>query len=162
MKSSLLRLALIAAVVTGFVACKKSDPHASHDHSAHKHEHVAPHGGTAVVLGDELYHLELVLDATKGLLQVYVLDGELEKFVRITDPAIELTATAGGLTHTLVLKPSTNDATGETVGDTSLYEAQAEWLKTTPVFDAVVKLVSIRGKEFQDVKFNFPKGNEAH
>ena len=162
MKSSLLRLILLAVVAAGFVACKKSDPHAGHDHSAHKHEHVAPHGGTAVVLGDELYHLELVRDAAKGALQVYVLDGELEKFVRITAPSIELTATAAGQTHALVLKPSPNDATGETVGDTSLYEAQAEWLKTTSEFEGVVKSISIRGKQFSDVKFNFPKGNEAH
>lgn len=45
-------------------------------------------------------------------------------------------------------------------GDTSLFETQADWLKTATNFDAVVKLVDVKGKAFKDVKFNFPKGNE--
>ncbi len=37
---------------------------------------------------------------------------------------------------------------------------QADWVKTATNFDAVVKLVDVKGKQFKDVKFNFPKGNE--
>ena len=47
-----------------------------------------PHGGTPVVLGNEAYHLELVVDAASGTLQVYVLDGEMENFVRVSAPSI--------------------------------------------------------------------------
>ena len=45
-------------------------------------------------------------------------------------------------------------------GDTALFEAQADWLKTTGNFDATLKSLPIRGTTFTDVKFNFPKGND--
>ncbi|HEY5079995.1 MAG TPA: hypothetical protein VII43_09110, partial [Opitutaceae bacterium] len=119
------------------------------------------HGGTPVVLGDEVYHLELVLDAASGVLQAYVLDGELENFVRCAAPSIEIDATVGGSPRTLTLEAVANSATGETVGDTSLFQAQADWLKSAKDFDGVVKSVSIRGTAFAAVRFNFPKGNDA-
>ncbi len=45
-------------------------------------------------------------------------------------------------------------------GDTSLFEAQAGWLKSTKVFDAVLKTLNVRGTVFSGVKLNFPKGND--
>ena len=42
---------------------------------AHKHEHIPPHHGTPVVLGNEEYHVELVLDAPAGKRQELVMDG---------------------------------------------------------------------------------------
>ena len=52
-------------------------------------------------------------------------------------------------------------ATGETVGDTALFETQADWLKTVKDFDGTLKkTITIRGTTFADVKFNFPKGND--
>jgi hypothetical protein len=53
-----------------------------------------------------------------------------------------------------------NPATGETVGDTSLFEGQADWLKTAREFDATLKTITVRGTTFAEVKFNFPKGND--
>jgi hypothetical protein len=126
----------------------------------HKHEHHPPHGGTPVVLGDEVYHVELVLDAVTGRLQAYVFDGELENFIRSTVPSFEIAATTNGSSRTLVLQAVANPATGETVGDTSLFEAQADWLKATAEFDGILKSITIRGTTFADVKFNFPKGND--
>src|SRR5688500_557791 len=35
-------------------------------HSGHGHHHTPPHGGTPVILGNEDYHLEFVLDASNG------------------------------------------------------------------------------------------------
>jgi hypothetical protein len=127
----------------------------------HKHVHHPPHGGTPVVLGDEVYHLELVLDSQNGVLQAYVFDGELENFIRSAVPSIEIDATVDGLPKTLLLMAVPNPATGETVGDTSLFQAQADWLKATRDFDGVIKSVTIRGTTFTDVKFNFPKGNDT-
>ena len=151
------------ALALSLSACK--DKHNVRDHdkkeTAHKHEHTPPHGGAPVVLGEEEFHLEFVRNAAAGKLQLYVLDGHLDKFVRIAVPAIEVTATIGGVLQTLTFKPIANPATGERAGDTSLFEAQADWLKTATNFDAVVKLVDVKGKAFKDVKFNFPKGNEA-
>ena len=57
-------------------------------------------------------------------------------------------------------KPSANTATGEKVGDTSQFEAQADWLKTTDTFDGVIKELTVRTKTYKDVKFNFPKGSD--
>jgi len=160
-------LAPFLALALSMAACK--DKHAGHDHaksgdgkkaSAHQHEHTPPHGGTPVVLGEEEFHLEFVRDAAAGKLQLYVLDGHMDKFVRIAAPAIEVTASLAGAPQTLSFQPVPNPATGEKVGDTSLFETQADWLKTATNFDAVVKLVDVKGKAFKDVKFNFPKGNE--
>ncbi len=57
-----------------------------------KHEHKPPHGGTPVVLGDEEYHVELLLDNQAGKLQAFVFDGELENFVRIAASSLDITA----------------------------------------------------------------------
>lgn len=161
---SLRPLAFAAVLLSSLAACSKSDPHAGHNHGpsaeAHKHEHKAPHGGTAVVLGNETYHLEIVRDAEAGKLTVYVLDGEMENFIRIAAPSVEIVATVGGAKQTLTLAAVANPATGETVGNTSMFEAKADWLKTTANFDAVVTKVEIRGTAFSMVAFNFPKGNE--
>ena len=53
-----------------------------------------------------------------------------------------------------------NSATGETVGDTSCFEAQADWLKATGEFSAEIVSLEIRGSKFEGVKFDYPKGNE--
>jgi hypothetical protein len=142
-----------------FAGCSKAP--APDSGAPHKHVHHPPHGGTPVVLGDEVYHLELVLDAPDGVLQAYIFDGELENFIRSAVPSIEIDATVAGEQRTLVLAAVPNPATGETVGDTSLFQAQADWLKSTRDFDGVVRSVTIRGTTFTGVKFNFPRGNDT-
>ena len=139
---------------------KEHSDHGGHSHGAHAHEHKAPHEGTPVVLGNEAYHLELVLDAAAGKLSAYVLDGEMEKYIRIAAPSFEIVATLDGAKHPLTFMAVADSATGETVGSTSLFEATAEWLKTAKAFDAVLTKIEIRGSTFADVPFNFPKGNE--
>lgn len=162
MKSSFTTLlaSLLLASLVLFTACgRKAGSTAVSDKPA-KHEHHPPHGGTPVVLGDEVYHLELVLDANAGKLQAFVLDGELENFIRSSAPSFEVVATVDGETKTLTFTSVANPATGETEGDTALFETQADWLKTTPNFDAVIKTINVRGTVFSDVKFNYPKGND--
>jgi len=152
MKRLLLCLALLAAA-----GCTKKDPAPAAP--AH-HTHVAPHGGTAVVLGAELYHLELVRDATAGRLTAYVLDGEMENFVRVNTPSFEVIAAPNGHPQSLRFTPVANTATGETLTDTSQFEAQADWLKSTAIFDATLMRLEIRGTVFTAVPFNFPRGND--
>jgi hypothetical protein len=125
-----------------------------------EHKDQPPHGGTPVALGDN-YHIEFVLDAASGTLSAYILDDEMEEFVRSDMPSFEMTAKVGGAEQPLVFKPVANPATGETVGDTALFLAQAGWLKTTKDFDAVIKSVTLDGTTFTDVKFNYPKGNDT-
>lgn len=128
------------------------------------HEHHAPHGGTLVVLGEEFAHLEFVLDLENGKLTAYALDGEAENPVRLSQDIIELTvvsiAPQQGQAMDVVLEPVANDLTGETVGDTSQYEADAPLLTTMTVFNARIKSIDIKGETFKDVEFNFPEGNE--
>ena len=120
-----------------------------------------PHGGTAVEFANGIYHLELVLDADTGKLTAYVLDGELEEYVRAGAPSFEIMAKVGGRDETLLFQPVATPATGETLAATSQYEAQADWLKTAKAFDAVLKSITVRGSAYTDVKFNFPKGNDS-
>ena len=153
---------LAAAILSMFSnGCSKNENAAASGAAPiHKHEHHPPHGGAPVELGEEEYHVELVRDVTAGKLQAFVLDGELENFVRIAAPSLEVDAQVSGRPETLVLAAVANNATGEKVGDSSLFEAQADWLKTTPKFDGVLKEITVRGKTYTNVAFNFPKGSD--
>ena len=153
-----LSLFITLALVAG--CTKQSETVAPATAATPKHEHKPPHGGTPVVLGAELYHVELVLDAATGRLQAYVFDGELENFIRSAVPALSITATVQGTPRTLLLPTVANPATGESVGDTALFEAQADWLKGVMEFDGTLESITIRGTTFTGVKFNFPKGND--
>ena len=152
-------LALLAAAA--LAACSKAPVAPADSGEVHMHHAHAPHGGTVLKLGDDAYHIELVLNPATGTLQAFVLDDELEDFVRSSSPSIEITAHAGGAYRDLVLLAVANPVTGETVGDTSLFEASADWLKVTPEFDGVVKSVTVRGATFNAVAFNFPNRNGA-
>ncbi|MDB4796658.1 MFS transporter, partial [bacterium] len=108
-------------VVICFVMGCSPEANYVHDHSepgGHDHEHVAPHGGAAVVLGKELYHLEFVLDDKASSLDCYILDGHMEQFLRIAAAEIELELEGG---EQVKLLPVASRATGEAVGDTSHY-----------------------------------------
>lgn len=154
--SSLIQLLLICAIVTG---CGQSQPDAAAP-PPQAHAHHPPHGGTPVVLGDEVYHIEMVLDPPTGTLQAYILDGEMENYVRSTMESFAITAKLPGHDESLRFQAVTNRATGETVGDTALFAVQANWLKTQSNFDAVLKQIIIKGQTFENVRFNFPKGND--
>jgi hypothetical protein len=160
---ALRTLSHIAAAI-GFLAaagCGKAPEPPPDTSEAHMHHHHAPHAGTVVALGDEEYHVELVLDQATGKLQAYMLDSELENFVRSSSASIEITATVAGAPASVTLAAVANPETGETVGDTSLFEGEAAWLRARPQFDAVLKSVVVRGASYTDVKFGFPKGNET-
>jgi len=103
----------------------------------------------------------LVRDANAGKIDAYVLDGEMEGFVRTAVSSFDIVATVNGEQKTLVFKAMPNSATGETVGDTSCFEARADWIATTPAFDAVLTQIEVRGTSFENVAFNFPRGNDT-
>jgi hypothetical protein len=160
---------LLIPVLLTLTACRPDDHGHSHDHSAdghgHDHEHgghhhETPHGGTAVVLGDEAFHLELLQDTETGTLTAFVMDGHMENFLRVPNKAIQIALSGGTTNAPLNLQPIANNATGETIGDTSQFSASADWLKTSTNFDAVIPSIKIREQTFTNVTFNFPKGNE--
>lgn len=157
-----LTLSLIPVFALALAGCGPHEhnhdhDHDGHDHGAHVHSHEAPHGGAPVVLGDEAFHLEFVRDAEAGTLSAYVLDGHMENFVRVTNAAIALRIQDG---EPLALAAIANTATGETVGDTSQFQARAEWLLTTSNFTAIIPAITIRGTTFTNVSFSYPEGNE--
>lgn len=151
--SALMALSLMAA------GCGKAEPRTTAAPAPKAHEHKTPHGGTAIELGEEAFHVELVKE-DPGTLSAYVLDGEMENFIRIESPTFEIAATVAGQSQTLVFRAIASTATGETVGNTSHFGAEAAWLKTTPVFDGVLTRLEVKGLVFTAVSFNFLKGND--
>lgn len=123
-----------------------------------EHKHSAPHGGALIELGEEFAHVEIVLDASTGKLSAYALDGEAEKSVRINQSEIEIAVR--NPVATIKLGGVSNALTGETAGDTSEFSGQSDRLKGITHFDGLIKTISIKGKIFKDVEFNFPKGTE--
>lgn len=121
------------------------------------HEHVAPHGGTLVVLGHEFAHLEVVLDPRAARLDLYLLDGEAESPVR--SEAAELVLKVDG--KDLTLKPVANELTGEKEGDTSQFEVNSPLLYDLESCQMTVPSISVLGRQFEDLSFPFPEGNES-
>jgi len=148
------------ALVLVLPGCGKESP-AAKPVSVPPHQHIPPHHGTPVVLGNEEYHVELVLDSTAGELNAYILDGELENFIRVQQPSFEVVSSRQGREETLIFKAVANNATGETAGDTSQFKAQADWLRTDKAFDAILKHLVVVGNNYDEIKFNFPKGNDT-
>ena len=123
------------------------------------HRAVPPHGGTPIVVGDEAFTIELVREPGSGTLRAYVLDGELEGFVRIAAQQLSLEVEWQGGRKVLALKPVADLATGETAGDTSLFETRTDWLKKAGRFKGVFRNLRIHDQDFPAVAFSFPEGN---
>lgn len=164
-KTLLIWTAILSVVITQF-ACEKKEEHRheqgeTHQTDAH-HEHTAPHGGTLVVFGDEFAHIELVLDQTTGKLTGYVLDGEAEKPVRLSQKTVELKIHREDIESdfTLQLSGVANVLTGETEGDTSEFAAQSDALKGASQFHVEIVSIAVKGQTFTDIDFKFPEGNE--
>lgn len=146
MKLSLAPI-LSAILLIALAGCSRNESSAG----AGGHVHRAPHGGTLVEVGQHAYNIELVRDPAAGKLTAYVLDGHAENFIRIAAPSFDLVAFTGGERRPVTLRAVANSATGETVGDTSQFEGQADWLKNTGEFPGEIPAVNIRGTTFQNV-----------
>lgn len=134
---------------------EKKDANISKD----SHEHKAPHDGTLIAFGEEFAHLEIVSDEKTGKLTGYVLDGEAEKSVQISQSQIEIEIEKPKK-FTVVINAVENALTGEKIGATSEFATTSEELKGLKDFDGKVKFIKVKGTEFKSEKFNFPKGNE--
>jgi len=154
-----ITLLLIAPLLV-LASCAKHPEAAAGSAPAAHHAHTAPHGGTLIEIGEHAYNLEFVRDAAAGKLTAYVLDGHAENFVRIKAAGFELVAGGGATKRVLAFRAAANPATGETAGDTSQFEAQADWLKSDATFDATLTSLEIKGTAFSAIAFHFPKGND--
>ena len=127
------------------------------------HEHHPPHHGSLQVLGDDFAHLEMVLDPKEGRLTAYALDGEAEASVRLAqrELRLRLRLSPSGRTVDLVLKAVANELSGETVGNTSQFEAGSKALLGQTGFTGSLARVDLRGAVFNKVRLRHPEGNEA-
>jgi hypothetical protein len=153
-----LESCLLALIALCLVACNRREA-APDPRPPYSHYHEPPHGGTVVVLGDEEYHLEVLAQPAEGRLQIYVLDGHMDNFIRLPLPSFDLVLRATNQEHRLTLNAARRRATGEEVGDTALFEGQTDWLRGRTNFQAVLPQLTIRGREYRDVQFPFPEGN---
>jgi hypothetical protein len=144
--------ALLVMAVLMTVGCSRHE----HDHAAHAHHghaHQAPHGGTLIELGDHQFNLELLHDRGAGTLTAFVLDGHAEHAVRVPANEIRLLLDREGRTEPLSLAAVANPLSGETVGDTSEFRAEAEWLKEATMVSGHIAAITVRGVTFRDVAF---------
>jgi hypothetical protein len=139
-------------------------PSASRDRPNHSHDHETPHGGQLVALGDESYHLEFVFHPDEGMVHLYVMDGDLERYVRIdaTELALAVKLPAGA--ETLTLNATGNAVTGEEVGNTSLFEGSADSLGKMGAFEASMERIAIEGHVYEGVTVQIrpAEGDPAH
>jgi hypothetical protein len=155
-----IRLTIMGALISSLlIGCGDHQNRASTNGAVHLHVDTPPHGGTPVPLGDD-YQIEWVVDTSAGRLQAYVLDGEMENFVRISPPSFDLSVKLPDGAEVLHFEAIANSATGEKIGSTSLFEAQADWLKTNKTFDAVLKEINVEGTVYTNVAFHFAEGNQ--
>jgi len=150
------RMFLVGVSLFALAACAKKHEQAQSatEHSGH-HAHVAPHGGMLVEVGEHQFNLELVHDVADGRLTAYVLDAHAEKFVRLPIQGFALVALVNGQRESLPMAAVGNPMTGETVGDTSEFSAQADWLRSKVACDAYIPALDIRGTTFTEIRFAF-------
>jgi hypothetical protein len=121
---------------------------------SHGHSHGPPHGGTPVVVAEHKYHLELVRDATNGVMQAYVLDGDLHDSIAVPETNFALMASFGGKTERLDFQRTSP------ADPSSLFEGRAEWVKNAKSFEGVIPSITLKGQTFTNVTFPFPKGTQ--
>ena len=150
MKRSLL--CTLCLLLAGLLSsCERKPSPAVQVESAH--HHTAPHGGLLVEVGSHQFNLELLHDAATGTLTLYTLDAHAENFVRTAMRAIDVTLHAGGQIRSLTLKSVANPATGETVGATSQYEVQDDWLKASGEISGIITELDFNGTKFSGIPF---------
>lgn len=140
--------------------CRDSQSHGDQA-AAHSHEdHAPPHGGTPVIVGEDRFHLELVLDAAAAKMQAYVLDGHLEGYVGVPETNLLLVAKFGGNEEKLSFSRAVDPASGKVPAKSSLFEGNAAWLGTTRTFEGSFPTITLNGTTFTNISFSFPKGSK--
>lgn len=163
-----LIIVLCGVVLSFAVGCRDSSSSHGHSHegeNAHSHDaghddHAPPHGGTPVVIADDKFHLELVHDATAGKMQAYVLDGHLEGYIQVPETSFVLVAKVGEKSEQLNFQRAPTPGSTTVPEKSSLFEAQAEWLKSAKEFEGSIPTITLNGATFTNISFSFPKGSK--
>ena len=145
---------VLAAVLLGLLVQGCGDaPESGDGHSHAGHGHQPKNGGQLVEVGQHQFNLEVLAEPAPGRLTLWVLDAHAENYVRLTNASLPLTLVAAGETHPLTLRAVPNAASGETVGDTSQFEATDPWLTRHPEFAGQLDSLTLRGKSFTNLTF---------
>ncbi|MES2692713.1 MAG: hypothetical protein V4773_04515 [Verrucomicrobiota bacterium] len=143
---------LFSLVVLLAVALGCGPKHDHHAHGAHGHTHDAKHGGVAVELGQEEFHIEFTYGDKPGVLQAYILDAHIENYVRVDAPSFTAIAVTGGASHPLLFTATASAATGEKAGDSSLFEAPLPAaIAGRPALQLSVPALSIKGRTYSNI-----------
>lgn len=155
-KPDLKRLGLWMGVLLLLVGCGDGHGPESGDHEG-GHAHQPKYGGKLVELGHHEGNVELVLDPSTGRLTAYLLDAHAENFVRLPLDSFVVVAQVQGAEQILTFKPVGNPATGEKAGDTSQFEATADWLKSATSVQGRIRELPVKAKVYRDVPFSLSK-----
>ena len=136
-----------------------------HDHHGHSgvHVHTAPNGGKLIELGEHGsgHNLELFLHED-GFLQVFILDAHAENAVRIAQSTIEVVTTdTNGSGKIFVCDAIPDPASGETVGDTSVFTSRERVSGDLPL-KATIPSLGVLGKTYEQISFEFSGNAAAH
>jgi hypothetical protein len=169
-ESSFRWLVPFAGVVAALALLNGCGEHPTADGSGHSHaageahshaaDHAPPHGGTTVLVADDEFHLELVLNPAAAKLQAYVLDGHLERYVQVPETNFVIVASSGGTTERLAFQRAPEPGSGTVPATSALFEARADWLKTAKEFAGSIPTITLNGKTFTNISFPFPKGTQ--
>ncbi len=136
--------------------CSKAPAPAQPKNSSNAHAHQAPNGGTLVELGHHQFNLELLHDPAAGTLTVHVLNDHATGIVRLDALELPVVLRVGGSERRLALRPVENRLSSETAGDSSVFSAQADWLRDAAGLEGHFPAVTIRGLRFETVRFGLP------
>lgn len=159
-RSTILLLPILALLGNG---CSDSGPGGATDgHSHAGHGHQPKNGGQLVEVGRHQYNLEILPETAAGRLTVWILDAHAENYVRVTNAVLPLTVTVGGSDRAVELRAVANPASGETVGDTAQFQADAPWLAEHPTFAGRLDSFTLRGTTFTNLVFRHPAATAGH
>lgn len=146
-------------------ATEHHEAHDEHDHGEHGddehhggHHHTPPHGGGLTALGEEVAHLEIVLNAESGEVHLYLLDGSAENGVSSEGQGQVTLQLTAPLESPLELSPVADPLTGETAENTSHFKGQLDSLKAQKALQGTIAEVTIKGQAFKDVPVRYPEG----
>lgn len=111
------------------------------------------------MLGNHAFQLEVVVNEAAERLELYVLDGEAERFVRVVDAEIPARGVAGEREWDLRFVAMANQATGETKGDSAQFAAEAKGLVAEPQFEIRFDRLELLGQVFEAVTIPYPEGS---
>lgn len=137
-------------------ACSEHQDHSAHAGGAHVHQPLR--GGTLLELGPHGsgHNLELLRNE-KDELEIFILDAHAENYIRIKQPKIELSL--NDRNHSLTLDAVPDSATGETVGNTSLFRSNQSIANLLPLQGKIIA-IQVGSKKYEQTAFSFSKNSQ--